>query len=217
MISEEQEQILREFIDFVNLQVGVYMDAVAGFQGHSARTERQLHRIARAQRVTTDEAGRGTVVWASYEDPSQPDVIHNRIIRAADYVAANAENGTNYQQHSRAILVFLFTYWEDEVRPRLATACSVPASDIRSDIMGDLRLLRNVILHAKGFLSADKQRSLKLLSSIFRSDATLTISYEDMHKIFVLVKQDIASRIIPQQPRPPVSANDINDIAIQRV
>ncbi|MGI8602234.1 MAG: hypothetical protein ACR2OZ_04460 [Verrucomicrobiales bacterium] len=125
------------------------------------------------------------------------DVIHNRIIRAADYVAANAEGGTNYQQHSRAILVFLFTYWEDEVRPRLATAGSFPASDIRSDIMGDLRLLRNVILHAKGFLPADKHRSLKLLSSTFPPDTTLTISYEEMHRIFVLVKQDIASRIIP--------------------
>lgn len=218
MISQEQEQVLREFIDFVNLQVGVYMDAVAGFDGHVTRTERQVHRVARAQRTTTDDAGRRTVVWASYEDPSQPDVIHNRIIRTADYLASNSENGVNFQQHSRAILVFLFTFWEDEIRPRLATAGSVATSDIKSDMMGDLRILRNVILHAKGYLSFDKHASLKTVHSMFPADATLTITYEHMHRIFGLVKQDIASRLLPANtnPPPPILPSDIRDIAIQR-
>ena len=40
--------------------------------------------------------------------------------------------------------------WEDEIRPRLATAKGVPLSDIRGDAVGDLRILRNVILHARG-------------------------------------------------------------------
>ena len=96
-----------------------YMDAVAGFAGHHARVERQVCRIMRKDRHEQCE-GR-PVVWASYEDPSQPDIIHNRIIRADDYLSANSIDGSNTQQHSRAILVFLFTFWEDEIRPRLAS------------------------------------------------------------------------------------------------
>lgn len=215
MISVEQEQILREFIDFVNLQVGVYMDAVAGFQGHTARTERQVHRISRAQSMTTDEAGRKTVVWASYEDPSKPDVIHNRIVRTADYLTANAEGGINYQQHSWAILVFLFTFWEDEYRPRLATAANVLLSDVRSDVMGDLRILRNSILHHKGILTAAEHRKLRVTQELFQPDLRIEVPYEHMHRIFVLVKQDIASRLMP--PGGPVAPTDIRDVAIQRL
>ncbi len=104
---------------------------------------------------------------ASYEDPTKPDAIHNRIIRASYYIEANSEGGPNSQQLSQAVLIFLFTYWEDEIRPRLASAKNAKLQDIRSEIMGDLRILRNVILHAKGILRQDKQRGLKKLGNMF--------------------------------------------------
>jgi hypothetical protein len=63
------------------------------------------------------EQGLSVVVWASYEDPTKPDVIHNRIIRAKDYIAVNAEGGSNEQQHTKVIIIFLYTVWEDEIRP----------------------------------------------------------------------------------------------------
>jgi hypothetical protein len=132
------------------------------------------------------------VVYASYEDPTQPDVIHNRIIRASDYIAGNSEGGSNEQQHARAVLVFLFTYSEDEIRPRLAASKRVELQEIRSDVMGDLRILRNVILHAKGIMHLDKHRDLKKLGHLFVLDQPVHISYESMHQIFVLVKQDCA-------------------------
>ena len=119
-VNEAFDDVIREYIDFVNGQVGVYMDALAGFAGHHTRVERQVHRINRAVNSHIDNTGQRVVVYASYEDPSQPDVIHNRIIRrASDYITANSEGGSNAQQLSQAVLVFLFTYWEDEIRPRL--------------------------------------------------------------------------------------------------
>ena len=41
-IFEAELKILREFIDFVNRQVGVYCDCLASFQGNHARVERQV-------------------------------------------------------------------------------------------------------------------------------------------------------------------------------
>jgi hypothetical protein len=108
-VNEAFDDVIREYIDFVNRQVGVYMDALAGFAGHRARVERQVHRVSRAVSSHMDNTGQLVVVRASYEDPTQPDVIHNRIIRASDYIAANSEGGSNEQQHSQAVLVFLFT------------------------------------------------------------------------------------------------------------
>jgi len=214
--DKSPDNIIREYIDFVNQQVGVYMDAIAGFAGHYARVERQVHRIMRKDK--SKKSDEKPVVWASYEDPSKPDIIHNRIIRSSDYLSSNSVDGSNTQQHSQAILVFLFTYWEDEIRPRLAKSMSIPAKKITSDIMGDLRIIRNVILHSKGIIRPDKHKSLKLLGDIFSVDQAIHVSYEDMHKIFVLIKQDCTRLLLKwlgMEKSPNLKPEDICDVALQ--
>lgn len=217
-MTEAYDDVIREYIDFVNRQVGVYMDALAGFEGHHTRIERQIHRINRPVISGIDKNGPHVVVWASYEDPTQPDIIHNRIIRASDYIAANSKGGSNAQQISQAVLLFLFTYWEDEIRPRLGALKNVGLHEIRSDIMGDLRILRNVILHTKGIIRSDKHKELKKLSDMFFVDQPINISYERMHKIFILIKQDCARMLIEWLgvKNAPTQPEDFVDLAIQK-
>lgn len=216
--KEQFDEVVREYIDFVNEQVGAYMSALAGFAGHHVRVSRQIHRANR--QVSTrppDETGMRTVVWASYEDPSKPDIIHNQIIRCDEYLAANRPGGKNEQQHSRSILIFLFTYWEDEIRPRLARAKGVKLDEIQSDIMGDLRTLRNVILHSKSVLRPDKHASLRLLSNMFEADKELNFTYEGIHQIFVLIKQECAHLLFEWLgvKDGPVRPEELKDVAIQ--
>lgn len=217
-MSEAFDDVIREYIDFVNRQVGVYMDALAGFAGHRTRVERQVHRINRPTNSRIDDTGQPVVVWASYEDPTKPDVVHNRIIRASDYIAANSQGGSNEQQHSQAVLVFLFTYWEDEIRPRLATIKGVELQEISSDIMGDLRTLRHTILHTKGIMRSEKHRGLKKLSGMFVVDQPVHVSYENMHQIFVLIKQDCARMLFESLgiKDAPIQPDEIVDLAIQK-
>ncbi len=217
-MEEDFDTIIRGYIDFVNAQVGVYMDALAGFAGHRTRVERQVHRVNRPSGMKKDKDGNNVVVWASYEDPTQPDIIHNRIIRANDYIQANSPYGSNERQHSQAILVFLFTYWEDEIRPRLAASINKESNAIRSDIMGDLRILRNVILHSKGVIRVSKYKELKKLTEMFSIDKPVHPSYDDMHKIFVFIKQDCARMLfefLGTEP-PGFTHDDIVDVAIQK-
>lgn len=217
--NERFDDVVREYIDFVNRQVGAYMDAMAGFAGHHARVERQVHRVLRSARSANPDAAADIVVWASYEDPTQPDIIHNRIIRAADYLAINARGDSNEQQHARAVLVFLFTYWEDEIRPRLAACRGVEKNAVQSDIMGDLRTIRHAILHSKGIFRADKHKTLKVLGTLVEVDKPLHIAYEDMHKIFALVKRDCARLMFEWLgvTDPAGQASQLVDVAIQRL
>ena len=208
--------IIREYIDFINQQVGVYMDAIAGFAGHYARVERQVCRVLRKSKPKNSDEQ--PVVWASYEDPSKPDVIHNRIIRANDYLSSNSVDGSNTQQHSQAVLVFLFTYWDDEIRPRLAKSMNVKVSEIKSDIMGDLRIIRNVILHSKGITRQDKHKRLKILGDMFTVDQPVFISYENMHKIFTLIKQDCTRLLfkwLGVNNSPNLKPEEFVDVALQ--
>ncbi len=217
-MNEAFDDVIREYIEFVNRQVGVYMDALAGFAGHHTRIERQVHRISRPVNSHIDNTGQRVVVYTSYEDPAQPDIIHNRIIRATEYMAANSEGGSNEQQHAQAVLVFLFTYWEDEIRPRLATSKRVELEEIRSDIMGDLRILRNVILHSKGIIRPEKYIDLKKLSNMFVVDQPVHVSYEGMHRILVLIKQDCARMLFEWLgvKDAPIQPEEMVDLAIQK-
>ena len=219
MPNDDYLDTLREFIDFVNGQVGVYMDAIAGFAGNKARIEFQTARVQRRFQKGKDVDGANVVVGTSLEDPNSPDVIHNRISRAKDYIADNSESGYNEQQQARAIIVFMFAYWDEEIRPRLARTKNLSGpNEIRVEAMGDLRLLRRAIIHNKGKLARALHQRLKVMKDLFEPDVDIQISHETMHQVFVRSKQGIGALILDhvgQRPGAP-DVGDIKDVAIQR-
>ncbi len=216
---ERFDDVIREFIDFVNRQVGIYMDSMAGFANIKVKIERQIYRVNRPTGRKIGDKGEPVIVWSSYEDPSQPDIIHNRIICADEYIAANSPGGSNEQQHSQAILVFLFTYWEESIRQRLADAKEVDKNDIKSEVMGDLRIVRHAVLHAKATISRKEFGRMKRLMDIFEPETEINVSYDDMHKIFYMVKQDLAQLLFDWLgvKDAPISPDQLRDIAIQKV
>lgn len=207
---------LRGFIDFLNRQVGVYMDCLAGFQGNTARVERQVARVSRPARVRKDKDGQQVVVSSSLEDPSSPDVIHNRIMRVADYLAENAEGGFNERQVCWSIMVFIFARWDEEVRPRIAAIRGIPVDEVKLDALGDLRILRVAIVHNGGLLSAKDHAKLKVMRSVCRPEQMLAPSHDEMHRLFVLLKQAVATLILEYTGHLPGApkASELKDIAI---
>lgn len=216
-MADRYDDVIREYIAFVNEQSGMYMDALAGFANHYTKVGRQVHRVSRAtgKRI---ENGEPVIVYASYEDPSKPDIVLNRIVRGDDYLASNSPGGSNEQRHARAIVVFLFTFWEEEIRPRLASSSNASPNEIRSDIMGDLRILRHAILHARGIIKPSEHRRLKVVAEMFPNDQPIFIAYEDMHRLFVLIKQDCARLMYAWLgiKDPPVQPGEVIDFTIQR-
>ncbi len=94
-MSEKLDDIIHEYIDFVNKQVCVYMDAMSGFAGNKVLIERQVHRISKATGIRYNKCGNKVVMRTSYEDPSQPGVIHQRILRVKDHISDNSPGGSN--------------------------------------------------------------------------------------------------------------------------
>lgn len=84
--------------------------------------------------------------------------------------------------------------------------------------MGDLRILRHAILHAKSNLRSEEHRRLKVIAAMFPPDAPITISYESMHRLFVLIKQDCARLLFEWLgvKDAPVSPEQLVDVAIQK-
>ena len=207
-MSEDFNNIIREYIDFVNRQVGVYMDALAGFEGHHVSITRQVHRENRPTNAGFNEKGEKIVVWTAFEDPSKPDIVISNVRRAKDHIAANAKDGSNTQQHSQSVLVFIYSYWEHDIRPRLERAKN---DEVLSDLMGDLRFVRHSILHHKGIMRLEKNQEFKILGDMFPVNQPIQIPYENMHRVFVLIKQDCARMLGVPNPE------TIKDLAIQRL
>jgi len=163
------------------------------------------------------ENGRPVIVYTSVDDPSSPDVIHHRIIKADDFMAANGEAGFNEQQTCRAIIVFMFAYWDEEIRPRIAEVRGVKSSDVKLDELGDLRVLRHNIVHNGGHLPASEHAKLKVMQAVVKADAPIAFTHDQMHKVFVHVKQAIARLILTHTGHLPGApdASEIVGVAIQ--
>lgn len=206
------DDIVKEFIDFVNLQVGVYMNSVAGFAGAKMQMETQVARVLRAQSRKKDARGDQVIAHQSFEDPRRPDVIHSRIVTAENFIAENSPSGINQRQLSYSVIVFIYAYWEDEIRPRLTKVAGDDKKNITCDIMGDLRCLRNSILHTKGVFRPEWHGKLMILKDCFAVDEQIEISYELMHQIFVKIKQGCAKLIFQWLGIDPEGRFDIDKL-----
>jgi hypothetical protein len=176
-------------------------------------------RVRRRLSPEKQSDGSSIVVSSSLEDPNRPDVILNRISRTEDYIADNSEGGFNEQQHTRAIIVFIFAYWDEEIRPRLARAKRLSSpNEIRVDALGDLRLLRGAIIHNKGILSRISYEKLKVMQDMFAPNSEIRVPQDSMHRVFVGIKQGIGQLIIDHiGTRPGAPAiGEIKDVSIQR-
>ena len=215
----EYDDVVKEFIDFVNLQVGVYMNSIAGFSGAKMQMERQVARVLRAQSRKKDARGDQVITNQSFEDPQSPDVVHSRIVTAENFIEENSPGGINQRQLSYSVIVFIYTYWEDEIRPRLAKVAGEDKKSVTSDIMGDLRCIRNSILHTKGVFTPEWHEKLVVLKDCFAVDEQIETSYELMHQIFVKIKQGCAKLIfewLGVDPEGRFDIDQLKDFAIQK-
>jgi hypothetical protein len=79
---------------------------------------------------------------------------------------ANTDAGSNEQWICRAIIVFLFAYWDEQIRPQIAAIRGVKSTDVKLDELGDLRILRHNILHNKGLLPTSEFAKLKVMKDV---------------------------------------------------
>lgn len=80
------------------------------------------------------------------------------MISQGGFKKKNAPGGDNQIMAANMCIVMMYAYWEDNYREKIAHAAGFRNKyDVRSDIMRDLGILRNSIIHHKGYLKTDKK------------------------------------------------------------
>lgn len=215
---EAELKILRELIDFLNRQVGVYCDCLSSFEGNKIRVERQVARINFPTGHVVS-SGVTTIISSSVEDPTRPDIIIHRLIKSDEFLNQNSERGFNERQICWAIVLFTFAFWDEDARPKIATIRGVKPNDVQVDAFGDLRLLRNCIAHNRGFLSASDHNSMKTMGQFCEPARVFSPSHDQMHKIFIALKNAIGAQIllhVGHLPGAPDAATIVG-VAIQNI
>ncbi len=106
----------------------------------------------------------GTGPPDSEQLPGQSTIVQ---MSQKDFLESLKQGGAFEQQHAKAFAVFIYTLWEENYRQRIANAMSVSKDSVNCALMGDIRHVRNVIIHDNSVVSQDFPGKLKLLSQIW--------------------------------------------------
>ncbi len=86
-------------------------------------------------------------IEVSENDPTE--LVRTRIL-GYEAIEMFSSEGRFEKLQARSLVISIFTEWESVTRRKIATLLGVKTDDVKSDLLGDWRHLRNWILHKDG-------------------------------------------------------------------
>jgi hypothetical protein len=134
-----------EFNVRLNDATGTLVHARAALPLHRDRITDNICKVG-ASPATPVELNSGPI-------PGHPDGVSFQTWEQTTLADVLGDRGAAWRQLGHQWIVFVFAIWEDELRGRLANALGVPRKDrntVTHPILGDLRLIRNDVIHKRG-------------------------------------------------------------------
>lgn len=138
---------------------GAFFDAVHGFQRLVSLIDEQ------------GQINRGRIILpaGSHRDDSNDALAYfardeegeDYLIQATPFPTVrkrNRRNGPNTVQIGNTCVVTIYTYWETRFRREIAGELGLSAEELCVPLFGDLRRLRNAIVHRDGHIGEDAAR-----------------------------------------------------------
>jgi hypothetical protein len=85
-------------------------------------------------------------------------------IKIGDFLAHSQPDAFFTDQISKAFLVIIYSEWEEFYRPQLAAEIGLGAkSAVKCRLMGDVRTIRNCIVHNRSVISEEDRQKIRVL------------------------------------------------------
>lgn len=110
--------------------------------------------------LRAEPSPKGARVFIGAEDPTKRGATAT--IDKAELQKMVAPDGYFADTLAESILVSIYAKWDEYFRPRFATSVGAKLGEVRCDLLGDLRHIRNCIVHANSVITNEhaKLRSL---------------------------------------------------------
>jgi len=118
------------------------------------------------------------------------DSLHSTTIGAIK--TRMSRDALNSQRAAQSVIVFAYHIWEEKYRRSLVDQNGISLGTVESDVMGDLRLIRNAIIHNKAV--ADPPISRCKVITHFVPGKTIVLTDAIMFEIIRAIRSDFSAR-----------------------
>ena len=117
-------------------------------------------------------------------DPNLPDSIELYRCTQGEYKERNSERGVNSRFVGNMCVIAIYQYWEDYFREKIASSLGRKSkNELKSDIMGELKILRRSLIHHRG-IALKEVENCKLLRWFKKGDDIFIDKNMMQHIIF---------------------------------
>ena len=107
----------------------------------------------------------GTAFPGSKQSPGASTIASMKI---GDFLKGLEEGGEFENQHAKAFIVLIYHLWDEKYRPAIGKLLSVdPKKQVLCDLMGDIRQVRNQIIHNDSVVPQGFVHKLTILQEIW--------------------------------------------------
>jgi hypothetical protein len=180
--------LLNEYAALVGDAYALYLDAGSAMPRFATFIEEQQQRNLKqfkgqADAPQTIEQLDAANFFYGKGDPNYPGSRVQHVSTQGELKARNQEDGSNCRTVSRVVILTIYQFWEDHYRQQFALAVEKAKNDIASDFFGDIRHIRNDIIHHRNYAS---ERVLKCKTlKYFEPGDEIFLSKEEVMEVMV--------------------------------
>lgn len=159
------KDIINEYNRTLDSIYGVFLDGCQGFSSAKSIFEKsQLSTLKKNKKLKKEtnyqknihynlsikEFDDSCMIYSKGKKGGSDYRILHYCATQGEYKRRNSPDGENYRFIGNMALITIYEYWESSCRNKLAIFHNVKHEHIKSDIFGDLRLIRHSIIHHTG-------------------------------------------------------------------
>ncbi len=170
-------QMIDSYIKEIDAVYGTYLDSTIGFKMLSEKFKALKPDFTKSLHI-----GNG--------DPNLKESYALHSVRFDTFFARNDLNGDNHRLMSNMALTTIYQLWEDHYREPIANHFGLKKNELKNDLFGDLRIIRQGIIHNNGCAISDFKK-LKIFDFLKESKGQINISAKQLEIIINELKMEL--------------------------
>ena len=157
--ASEAVCILQEFLLECQKLYFAFYSAIVGVDFQRGRYQRIFDSAHRDNRFTI-----GSAFPEAQQTPGNSTIAQ---MTQGELLQSVEEGGVFENYQAKSLIVMLFHLWDERYRPEIADALGVQQQQVECDLLGDVRLVRNIIIHKKSVVPDGFSDQVSFLAQIW--------------------------------------------------
>jgi hypothetical protein len=170
VIKEQLNREVDAFVAVIDEMYGYYLDAVMAFGLYHRFI---LEGLERTKAHFPPGTNLSDNAFIGQGDPGDPSHFLEHRTTKTDLISRNAPGGRNNVLAAQHLVVLIFTFWDARYRSAIANVLGLKVDDLKVPLVGDLRRLRNDIVHGRGRISKETAAKLEVMTHFKEGDEIL--------------------------------------------